>query len=120
MDSPLSKKTEEVLARNQWGARATPSAKTWDEFAYAAPNALTIAAQIANAELFQAGQQSQQSNADAQAAQAAAGIASGGGGIATTPAPSTDEMVRLFRDDPVKAEALARQQFEQKTGSGGH
>lgn len=113
--SPLAKKTEEVLARNGWGTRP-PTARSWEDGQFAAPTAFSIAAQIANAELFAGSQQAQTSEAAAQAAQAAASIAAGGGGSAAPGAPSTDEMVRMFRDDPVKAEALAKQQFQQAVG----
>ena len=117
LDSPLSKKTEEVLARNGWGSKQNINAKSWEEYAFAAPNALPIAAQIAKAELFESTQQQANANAQAQQAQAAAGIVSSGGGMAGSPAPSSDEMVRLYASDPGKAEQIAREQFEQKTGA---
>lgn len=116
LDSPLSKKTEEVLARNGWGSKQNINAKSWEEYAFAAPNALPIAAQIAKAELFESTQQQANANAQAQQVQAAAGIVSSGGGMSGSPAPSNDEMVKLYSSDPGKAEQLAREQFEQKTG----
>ena len=116
MSSPLSKKTEEVLNRNGWGAKSNPTGKSWEDFQYAAPNALSIAAQIAKAELFESTQSQAGANAQAQAAQAAAGIVSSGGGSAGSPAPSTAEMTKMFSTDPLKAEEIARQQFELKTG----
>ena len=119
LTSPLAKKTEEVLTRNGWGKRLDPASQSWDQFQYAAPNALSIAAQIAKSELFDISQSSSQSTADAQTTQAAASIASGGGASTVAPAPSTEEMVRLFRDDPQKAEAIAKQQFDQSVGLGG-
>ena len=117
LDSPLAKKTEEVLTRNGWGQKSNPMLKSWDSYQFAAPNAFELAAQIAKSELFETNQAHQQSQTTAQAAQAAAGIVSPGGGAAIAPALSTDEMVKLYSQDPAKAESMARQQFEQRTGA---
>lgn len=112
-ESPLSRKTQEVLQRNGWGAPAYQGAKSWDAFQYSKPTDLSVAVQIAKSELFEAGQASQQSQAQATASQAAAGISGTGsaaGAAATARTP--EEMAKMFSENPAEYDRISKENFE--------
>ena len=120
-ESPLSKRTAEVLQRNGWGQPSDPSSKSWDSFRYADPTALPLAVQIAKAELFEQSQGSQEAQTQAQQSQAAAGIAGTGsaaGAATTTRTP--EDMAKLFSENPTEYNRIMKENFDRAVAGSGH
>lgn len=119
-ESPLSKKTQDVLQRNGWGQPSQAGVSSWDAYRYSDPNALSIAAQIAKSELFESQQQSQESQSQAQAAAGAAGISgTGSAASATATTRSPEEMAKLFSENPTEYDRILKESFDRSVGGSG-
>lgn len=87
-ESPLAKKTYEILVKEGYAApmRGVTQPTSWEQFTYNDANALSKAARVAQAELILEQKQNQEADQAAHQAASAAGISSGG-----APAPMGTE-----------------------------
>jgi len=79
-DSEWSKRTAQLLVQQKVGQPSYEGAKSWDEWEFADPNTLPMAADIAYAQMVRAGQIDATSQDQAIQNQLAAGISTAGGG----------------------------------------